>query len=341
MDKINYKLNHAKKQIEIDKKDKVENAVENLSDNLYDLVRKLKLIKHQRAKKKNKDLVTRKYISESNFPNFKDFLQDEFKTIHKILRRKKLNNNKHKKFSDKNIKKHSKIENKINSTESFKSGGSLEATEDVTSEISLLKKVLSALENKAKKNSECENVSRQNKTDAEGTFSCENDDCSNVGCSTSTSRESESRNSFGVNSSELEMHYNWLKNKSGANGLNEDKKKAVDTLIDKIKFLEKLYKTTKTRKRKRKRELKRDSIKKSSEKQLKKKSKKHVRFNKSKTKKLHKVNNSHKIRESSDSFEFYLFNLPTQSSSSSSKTSISSGTSDEMSISTVHSNSEF
>ena len=123
-----------------------------------------------------------------------------------------------------------------------------------------------------------------------------------------------------MKSSELEMQYNWLKNKNDSNGLNTEKKKTIDALIDKIKFLENVYKKTKSREEKSKPVEK--SVRKNNEHQFENVSerKKHVRFNRNKdTEKTYKMKSLHKTQDTKESrncFEIYTFNLPTQPVSS-------------------------
>merc|ERR1712200_253968 len=99
--------------------------------------------------------------------------------------------------------------------------------------------------------------------------------------------------------------------------------------LDKIKFLEDVYKKTKNRERKLKPGEK--SVRKSNEHQFENvpERKKHVRFNRNKvtekTYKMKKMHKNHDSKDSSDTFEFYTFNLPTQSVSS--KSSVDSLTS--------------
>jgi len=119
------------------------------------------------------------------------------------------------------------------------------------------------------------------------------------------------------------MHYNWLKNKNDSNDLNKEKKKTIDALIDKIKFLENVYRKTKSREEKLIPVEK--SVGKSDGQQFENVSerKKHVRFNKNKvTAETYKMKSLHKNKETKeprDSFEIYAFNLPTQPVSSNSK----------------------
>jgi len=313
MDRTGFRLHQPKKSVGNDKKDKVECAVENLSGNLNNLVNKLQFVKEQRAKRRNRIVLNKKDISERKVPNFKDYLDDEFKNIHKVLRIKKNNDKKRKKLPFKKLNKSKTNNVNVGSEESFKRGWDLETAEDDTSEILLLKKILSLLEDKVKNNPE----SRHNKK----VLSRQNSDCSkNSDCSSVAAKLQRSENSFGEKSSELEMHYNWLKNKSDSNGLNKEKKKTIDALIDKIKFLENVYRKTKSRERKLKPV--QNSVRKNNEHQFENISerKKHVRFNKNKdTEKTYKMKSLHKkqdTKDSSDSFEIYAFNLPTHPVSS-------------------------
>jgi len=305
MDRTGFRLHQPKKSVGNDKKDKVECAVENLSGNLNNLVNKLQFVKEQRAKRRNRIVLNKKDISERKVPNFKDYLDDEFKNIHKVLRIKKNKDKKRKKLHFSNLNKSKTTKINVGSEESFKKGGNLEKAEDDTSEISLLKKILSLLEVKVKNN-----------TESNGKYlSRQNSDCSSV-----AARLQRSENSFGVKSSELEMQYNWLKNKNDSNGLNTEKKKTIDALIDKIKFLENVYKKTKSREEKSKPVEK--SFRKNNEHQFENVSerKKHVRFNRNKdTEKTYKMKSLHKTQDTKESrnrFEIYTFNLPTQPVSS-------------------------
>jgi len=140
MDRTGFRLHQHKKSVGNDKKDKVECAVENLSGNLNNLVNKLQFVKEQRAKRRNRIVLNKKDISERKVPNFKDYLDDEFKNIHKVLRIKKNKDKKRKKLHFNKLNKSKTTKINVGSEESFKRGGNLEKAEDDTSEISLLKK---------------------------------------------------------------------------------------------------------------------------------------------------------------------------------------------------------
>ena len=313
MDRTGFRLHQPKKSVGNERKDKVESAVENLSGNLNNLNNKLQFIKEQRAKRRNR-IMNKKDISQKKVPEFKEFLDDEFKNINKRLRIKKNNDKKRKKMHFKKLHKSKTTNVNVGLKERFKRGGSLETAEDATTEISLLKKILSLLEKKVSSQSE----NKQN----ENGLSRQNSGCSsNIDCS-SVARLQGSENSFGVKSKELEMHYNWLKNKHNSKGLSKEKKKAIDVLIDKIKFLENVYKKTKNRERKLKSVEK--SVRKSNENQVEDASerKKQVRFNRNKvaakTNKMKSLYKNYDSKDTSDNFEFYTFNSPTQSVSSNS-----------------------
>ena len=154
MDRTGFRLHQPKTSVGNDKKDRVESAVENLSGNLNNLANKLQFVKEQRAKRRNIIMLNKKDNSERKVSNFKEFLDDEFKNINKVLRIKKNNDKKRKKLPFKKLNKSKTNNVNVGSEESFKRGGNLETAEDDTSEILLLKKILSLLEDKVKNNPE-------------------------------------------------------------------------------------------------------------------------------------------------------------------------------------------
>ena len=142
MDRTGFRLHQHKTSVGNDEKDRIESAVENLSGNLNNLVNKLQFVKEQRAKRRNIIMLNKKDNSERKVSNFKEFLDDEFKNINKVLRIKKNNDKKRKKLPFKKLNKSKTNNVNVGSEESFKRGGNLETAEEHKQNIAAQKDIV-------------------------------------------------------------------------------------------------------------------------------------------------------------------------------------------------------